>query len=265
MKARGVRSSQPGGPNITTPQVYTTSTEFTPNSYPFKYKVYLIAAGSSGGKGGQNNTANTTTNIDAAGGGSGSVYISSSTQTLSSGSLTIAIGAAPLTSVRSVGGSTTVTRNDNAAIEAAWNTAFTVAGVADYIGGNGGSGGGASGRVGYNNANGNQNTTFWQFGYGGYSGGDGSDTSLGQGGTGVSNTGGAQAGNDSTIPRGGNGYSGNAQGTLPPSYAGIVVSGTTYLAGSNYGQGADGANSGDNNATYFGVAGSGVAILEPIP
>jgi hypothetical protein len=265
MKARGVRSSQPGGPNITTPLVLTASSEFTPNSYPFKYKVHLIAAGSSGGAGGYSSTANTTTYIYASGGGSGSVYISSSTQTLSSGSLTFAIGAAPLTSVRSVGGSTTVTRNDNAAIEAAWNTAFTVAGVANYNGGNGASGGGASGRYVVNNANGTENVLHYQFGYGGYSGGQGVNTNVGTGGTGISNTGGAQAGNDSKIPRGGNGYAGNAQGTLPPSYAGIVISGTTYFAGSNYGKGADGANGGTNTPDNFGIAGAGVAVLEPIP
>ena len=264
MKARGVRSSQPGGPNITTPQVYTTSTEFTPNSYPFKYKVHLIAAGSSGGSGSTNSTANSSIYYYAAGGGSGSFYISSSTATLSSGSLTFAIGAAPLTSVKSVGGSTTVTRNDNAAIEAAWNTAFTVAGNTD--GGNGASGGGAGGRYSVNNANGNENLTYYQYGYGGYFGGDGADSSLSSGGTGVSNTGGAQAGNDSTIPRGGNGYpTASPQGTAPPSYAGIVISGTTYLAASNYGRGADGANGATNSPTDFGVAGAGVAVLEPIP
>ena len=263
MKARGVRSSQPGGPNITTPQVYTASTEFTPNSYPFKYKLYLIAAGSSGGSGAFSQNANNDVYTYAGGGGSGSVYISSSTQTLSSGSLTFAIGAAPLTSVKSVGGSTTVTRNDNAAIEAAWNTAFTVPGGSE--GGNGASGGGAAGRSSINVNNGGQNVTYYQYGYGGYSGGKGANSVLSNGGTGVSNTGGAQAGNDSTIPAGGNGYAaGTPQGTVPPSYAGIVVSGTTYLAGSNYGKGADGANGGTNTPTDFGVAGAGVAILEPI-
>ena len=264
MKARGVRSSQLGGPNITTPLVVTTSQTFAPNSYPFKYKLHLIAAGSSGNSGQYVGGTNADSLYYAGGGGSGAVYISSSTQTLSSGSLTFAIGAAPLTSVQSVGGSTTVTRNDNAAIEAAWNTAFAVTGTAG--GGSGGSGGAGGSRYNVSNNTGNPNYGNFVLAYGGYSGGQGVGTSTGSGGTGVSNTGGAQAGNDSKIPAGGNGAGGNTtSGTVPPSYAGIVVSGTTYFAGSNYGKGADGANGGSNSPTDFGVAGAGVAILEPIP
>jgi hypothetical protein len=264
MKARGVRSSQLGGPNPTTPQVYTTSQNFTPNAYPFKYKVHLISAGSSGNSGYYSSGTNVDTYAYAGGGGAGTFYVSSSTQTLSSGSLTFAIGAAPLTSVQSVGGSTTVTRNDNATIEAAWNTAFAVTGSPG--GGSGGSGGAGGSRYTVSNNTGNQGFSNYILAYGGYSGGQGVGTSTGSGGTGVSNTSGAQAGNDSRIPAGGNGAGGSTtSGTVPPSYAGIVVSGTTYFAGSNYGKGADGANGGSNSPNYFGVAGAGVAILEPIP
>ena len=264
MKSSRARPSQAGGANITAPLIVTTSSNFTPNAYPFKYKVHLIAAGSSGGNGSYGAGANTEQFRYAGGGGSGAFYVSASTQTLSSGSLTFSIGVAASSTTQSIGGSTTVTRNDNAAIEAAWNTAFSNANI---DGGNGGSGGGGGGGFNRSLNTGNTNNSGNSYGYEGYSGGQGVSGGYGSGGTGTSNTAGAQSGNDSRIPSGGRGLASNPTGTVPPSYAGIVISGTTYLAGTNYGKGGDGTNGGGYNNSFdsWGVGGNGAAILEPIP
>ena len=261
MKSRGVRSSQAGGPNITTPLLVTTSQTFSPNAYPFKYKLYLWGAGSNSEQASQSIGANNVTTLFGGAGGSGKFYISASTETLTSGSLTFAIGASAASTGKSLGGNTTVTRNDNAVVVGAYNTAYTL--PSGQGAGNGGSGGGASGGQIFNNANGSLNSSF-SAGGGGINGGTGLGGNGGSGGNGDASSG-NQTGNDSRIASGGNGafQSGNANvffGNNAPSHAGIVISGTTYLAGTSYSRGGDGSRT----VGVFTPGGTGVAILEPI-
>lgn len=274
------RANQYAGANITTPLVITTSQTFTPNQWPFKYKLYLVSGGSNGGYGSSNSTSNLGYSRFGGGGGSGTIYISSSTETLTSfgSSLVFSIGAAPTSGTVAKGGSTTVTRNDNAAIVGAYTTALNTPG--ELYGSNGGSGGGGAG--GQRNSFNTGATVYYAAGYGGYDGGRGADGGFGGGGTGSTNAyispngvTSVNRGNDTSYPIGGNAYTDNVAGTYsgevpPANWGGIVISGTTYLNGSNYGKGGYGGGTqslGSFESQFAAVnrGGAGVAILEPIP
>lgn len=271
MKSRGTRAAQPGGANISQPMIVSTSTTFTPNSYPFKYKVYLFAGGANGNSGATGGTTNFYFQYYGGGGGSGKVYIDSSTQTLTSGSLTFTIGAAPARSSTTYGGSTTVTRNDNAVVSGAYNTSFSY----PYYNGAAGSSGGGAGYVN-RTSNNTGNSTNYAGGYAGFEGGPGVNSTYSSGGQGsttqfvsVNGVTSPNRGNDTKLPAGGDGYSASS-GDVPTAYAGVVINSQTYLAGTNYGKGGNGAgytNNSDMNYYWNDVflGGPGVAILEPIP
>lgn len=273
------RATQYALSNPNTVQVITTSQTFTPNTWPFKYKVYLVSGGANGGYGSSNSTSNQGYARSGGGGGSGSYYISANTETLTAwgSSLTFAIGAAPTSGTVAKGGSTTVTRNDNGAIVGAYTTAHNVPG--ELYGSNGGSGGGGAG--GQRNSNNTGSTTYYGAGYGGYDGGSGANGDFGSGGSGTTNAyisangvTSLNRGNSTYAPIAGSAYTGITNvfyGDVPPAnWGGIVVSGTTYLNGSDYGKGGYGSShyslaAYESSFQSINRGGAGVALLEPIP
>lgn len=275
MKSRGTRATQAGGPNITAPIVLTTSQTFTPNQYPFKFKVYMFAGGQNSGYGYTNSTTNYYYVRYGGGGGSGGHYISASTETLTSGVLTFTIGAAPVTTGVAKGGATTVVRNDNAVTYTTANTPANQDLPGSANGGSGSSGGGGSGA--YRVSNNTGNSTNYVGGYGGFDGGSGA-AGYHSGGTGTTNffvsangVTSLNRGNDTRLPGGGQGYNAGS-GDVPTGWAGIVISGTTYLAASSYAKGGQGYADVNLDDWVGGVAsnparigGAGVAVLEPVP
>lgn len=270
-------------PNIAVPTEYNTTTTYTPNSYPFAFKVAAIGAG--GGDGNSNSYYSRVSNngpwgtinnslaggsIGAGGGGSGRVHYINTTQTINSGTIVMTVGTGGATGAS--GGATNVYLNQNAANVATANGGSSGAAITQGnsnatpqnafnanattgSGGAGGSGGGTGSVLianynDYGTNKGGTTTVYTNGGTAGNAGGSGGATSNGsQLGNGAwkSGTGGAASGNTGT----------NANSQIPsgggnsPATSQITISATNYLTDKGRGGG---------NA---GVSGSGAVLLIP--
>lgn len=266
----------PAVPNIAVPTEYNTTSTYTPNTYPFSFKVAAIGGG--GGEGNSNtyylrNSTNgpwgTINNslaggsINAGGGGSGRIHYVNTTQTINSGSIVMTVGTGGGTGAS--GGATNVYLNQNSANVATANGGSSggaiIQGTSNALpnntqfnanattgsGGAGGSGGG-TGSVSvtlyneYGTNKGASSITFTNGGTAGNAGGSGGATSNGAtlgNGAWKSGTGGAGSGNTGT----------NSNSQIPsgggnsPATSQITISSTSYL--SNKGRG--GGNAGGSN------------------
>lgn len=229
---------------------YTSSSTYTPSSYPFNYTAYIV--GGAGGRGGNSTMDNGVRQARGYGGGSGSgFYTLVNSATVNSGSISITVGAAGnngtdynsanaannTVSNGNAGGTSSV-GNSNAAGGGGGGGTTTSGLLTDGIGGNGGNGGSGGGAGGGTNRNYvNERVNGSDGGAGGYAGGKGGDSTAatpktgGTGQSGVNNT----QGNNANIPSGGFG-GGKTDGSFT-AYNGITINGTTYGAGRGTGIG----------------------------
>ena len=250
-------------PNIAVPTEYNTTTTYTPNSYPFAFKVVAIGAGggsgtqntaysrNGGGKWGDINNSLYSGVIGEGSGGSGRVHYVNTTQTINSGTSVMTVGTGGGVQSGASGGATNVYLNQNAANVATGNggssggvavsgnsngapssTKFN-ANATSGAGGAGGSGGGTGMvyMIAYNEYGSNKGstvTTYTNGGTAGNAGGSGGATSNGGAlgnGAWTSGAGGAGSGNTGT----------NANSQIPSgggndrATSQITISATNYL------------------------------------
>jgi hypothetical protein len=221
---------------------YTSSTTFTPSSYPFNYTAYVVG----GGGGVSGSTSASASQVETRGmpGGGGSGFFTTETGTINSGSATVTIGTVGnnganggATAGAGGAGGTSTFFNTNSSGGNGSNSPNSANQVMSN-GGNGGSGGGAGGGVRIHNVNG-AIVNFRGGGNGGSAGGTGSNNSgnmtAGNNGTGSGNTSSPSGG-----PGGGSTSNADvAVGTFT-AYNGITVAGSSY--GSGRGNGSYASN-----------------------
>lgn len=258
-------------PNIAVPTEYNTTTTYTPNTYPFTFKVAAIGGGggvgnlntyyarnSNTGPWGSINNSLAGGDINAGGGGGGRIHYVNTAQTINSGSIVMTVGTGGGTGAS--GGATNVYLNQNAANVATANGGSSggaiIQGTSNALpnntqfnanattgsGGAGGSGGGTGsvGVVFYNEYGTNKGlsaTYFTNGGTAGNAGGSGGATSNGAAlgnGAWKSGTGGSGSGNT--------GQNANSQipsgGGNSPATSQINISGTNYLTNKGRGHGS---------------------------
>jgi hypothetical protein len=206
----------------------TSSTTYTPSSFPATVDVYLIGGGGSSG-----NTASTSSGNRFCigwGGGGGGGYRATATGVTINSALTVTVGNAA-TGRGGTGGTTSV--SGGYSLSASGGNGGTGGGVSSIntgantgTGGNGGSGGGAGSAVNADDANGSL-WQIWYGGSGGTNGGNGGNVSMST--SNVGGSAGSQGIGSGVQYSPGGGGGGNFQNTTGAS-PGILVGGSYRLA-----------------------------------